>query len=125
MNHSTIIPPRFLVTKEAARFLVLSAPTLEKHRSYGTGPVYRKIGGRVVYAIADLLAWADKGLRYSTLEPGLDVIYPTSWGAVLKKPVKQLTDRSEKARSNGSRVWVSLDPRAFIAATTSFDQPRS
>jgi len=43
---------RYLCTKEAARFLSLSARTLEKHRSYGTGPLYRKIGGRVVYAIA-------------------------------------------------------------------------
>lgn len=97
MNHSTIIPPRFLVTKEAARFLALSARTLEKHRSYGTGPVYRKIGGRVVYAIADLLAWADKGLRYSTLEPGPDVIYPTSWDPILERPRKQLTDLSDEA----------------------------
>lgn len=29
-------PPRYLCTKEAARFLSLSARTLEKHRTYGT-----------------------------------------------------------------------------------------
>jgi hypothetical protein len=39
-------PPRFLRTSEAARFLALSARTLEKHRCYGTGPKYRKLGGR-------------------------------------------------------------------------------
>ena len=39
-------PPRHLRTPEAARFLGLSDRTLEKHRSYGTGPVYRKIGGK-------------------------------------------------------------------------------
>jgi hypothetical protein len=42
------LPPRFLRTPEAARFLGLSGRTLEKHRTYGTGPKYRKIGGRVM-----------------------------------------------------------------------------
>jgi chromosome partitioning protein len=32
------MPPRFLRTPEAARFLGLSGRTLEKHRTYGTGP---------------------------------------------------------------------------------------
>ncbi len=41
------IPPRYLRTQEAARFLGLSERTLEKHRTYGTGPAYRKLGGRV------------------------------------------------------------------------------
>ena len=40
------LPPRYLRTAEAARFLSLSGRTLEKHRTYGTGPAYRKIGGR-------------------------------------------------------------------------------
>ena len=42
------MPPRYLRTEEAARFLGLSERTLEKHRTYGTGPTYRKLGGRVV-----------------------------------------------------------------------------
>jgi len=50
------LPPRFLRTPEAARLLGLSGRTLEKHRVYGTGPRYRKIGGRVVYALDDLKA---------------------------------------------------------------------
>ena len=41
------LPPRLLRTPEAARFLGISLRTLEKHRTYGTGPIYRKIGGRV------------------------------------------------------------------------------
>ena len=32
------LPPRYLRTPEAARFLSLSGRTLEKHRTYGTGP---------------------------------------------------------------------------------------
>ena len=72
MQNSLYVPlPRYLCTKEAARFLCLSARTLEKHRTYGTGPLYRKIGGRVVYAIADLHAWAESGLKTSTSDPSI------------------------------------------------------
>src|SRR3546814_18297773 len=63
------IPPRYLRTQEAARFLGLSERTLEKHRTYGTGPAYRKLGGRVVYAVEDLQTWADRGLVSSTSDP--------------------------------------------------------
>lgn len=63
------LPPRFLRTKEAAVFLSLSARTLEKHRTYGTGPAYKKLGGRVVYAIEDLQVWAERGAVTSTSDP--------------------------------------------------------
>jgi predicted DNA-binding transcriptional regulator AlpA len=63
-------PPRYLRTPEAGRFLGLSGRTLEKHRTFGTGPTYRKIGARVVYALDDLKAWADRGARASTSDPG-------------------------------------------------------
>lgn len=72
----TGLPPRFLRTPEAARFLSLSERTLEKHRTYGTGPVYRKLGGRVVYSIDDLKAWADRGSKRSTSDPGHDTVLP-------------------------------------------------
>ena len=65
----TDLPHRYLRTSEAARFLGLSGRTLEKHRSYGTGPIYRKLGGRVVYAVTDLQAWADCGTVISTSDP--------------------------------------------------------
>lgn len=70
------LPPRFLRTPEAARFLSLSGRTLEKHRTYGTGPTYRKIGGRVVYAVDDLKAWADRGAKTSTSDPGTGTVLP-------------------------------------------------
>lgn len=72
----TPLPPRFLRTPEAARHLGLSGRTLEKHRCYGTGPVYRKIGGRVVYAIADLQAWADRAARTATDAAGEYPVLP-------------------------------------------------
>ena len=60
---------RFLRTPEASEYLGLSSRTLEKHRTYGTGPIYRKLGGRVVYDLVDLSQWADSGLRASTTDP--------------------------------------------------------
>ncbi len=68
--------PRYLKTPDAATLLGLSPRTLEKHRCYGTGPVYRKLGGRVVYAIDDLEAWATLGTRSSTFDPGVGTVYP-------------------------------------------------
>lgn len=70
-------PPseRYLRTPEAARLLGLSGRTLEKHRTHGTGPQYRKLGGRIVYTVEDLQAWADTGLRKSTSDPGSGVIH--------------------------------------------------
>ena len=70
------LPPRFLRTPEAARFLSLSGRTLEKHRCFGTGPVFRKLGGRIVYAIDDLDAWAAIGTRRSTSDPGNGIVHP-------------------------------------------------
>lgn len=62
------LPPRLLRTVEAARLLGISMRTLEKHRTYGTGPVYHKIGGTVVYALNDLQQWSSQGTRRSTTE---------------------------------------------------------
>lgn len=69
------MPPRLLRTQEAARFLGLSIRTLEKHRTYGTGPTYRKIGGRVLYAIRDLEAWSDIGIRKSTRDTDVGTVF--------------------------------------------------
>ncbi|OPY94466.1 transcriptional regulator [Bradyrhizobium sacchari] len=70
------LPPRYLRTPEAARFLGLSSRTLEKHRTYGTGPMYRKLGGRVVYGIDDLKVWVDRGAKTSTSDPGNGFVLP-------------------------------------------------
>ena len=70
------LPPRYLRTPEAARFLGLSGRTLEKHRTYGTGPRYSKIGGRVVYAVDDLQAWATRGEKTSTSDETEDSVLP-------------------------------------------------
>ena len=73
---STQPAQRLLRTPDAAILLGLSARTLEKHRCYGTGPAYRKLGGRVVYAVEDLIAWADQGVRRSTSDTTAGVVHP-------------------------------------------------
>lgn len=75
-DRPTPVVARYLRTPEAAVHLSLSAATLEKHRCYGTGPRYHKLGGRVVYAIADLDAWAAIGRKTSTSDPGVGDISP-------------------------------------------------
>lgn len=67
---------RLLRTPDAALLLGLSARTLEKHRCYGTGPVYRKLGGRVVYAVDDLVSWAEQGSRRSTSDTAAGTVHP-------------------------------------------------
>ncbi len=56
----------FLDNNQAADFLKLSPRTLEKHRVIGGGPRFRKFGRRVVYAIADLEAWANARICNNT-----------------------------------------------------------
>jgi predicted DNA-binding transcriptional regulator AlpA len=70
------LPPRYLRTPEAARFLGLSGRTLEKHRTYGTGPRYSKLGGRVVYRLDDLQAWVDRGSKSSTSDETGEEVLP-------------------------------------------------
>jgi len=59
----------FVRTNEAARLLALSPRTLEKYRCHGSGPTFRKLGGRVVYAISDLEAWTEQAACRSTSDP--------------------------------------------------------
>jgi hypothetical protein len=46
--------PVFLLTCELAERWRLSVRTLERWRYVGVGPKYRKIGGRCVYAVAEI-----------------------------------------------------------------------
>ncbi|WP_415845008.1 helix-turn-helix transcriptional regulator [Stutzerimonas zhaodongensis] len=61
--------PQYLNNDEAAAFLRLSPRTLEKQRVIGGGPRFRKFGRRVMYAQADLLAWADARCFETTFDP--------------------------------------------------------
>jgi len=62
-------PQRYLTNDEAADYLRLSPRTLEKQRVFGSGPKFRKFGRRVMYAVADLDAWAAERSFASTSDP--------------------------------------------------------
>jgi predicted DNA-binding transcriptional regulator AlpA len=87
------LPPRYLRTPEAARFVGLSIRTLEKHRIYGTGPRYSKLGGRVVYRVEDLQAWVESGLKASTSDPGTATVLPAKRHPASVPPPANLTRR--------------------------------
>jgi len=58
----TEMPPsrhKYLNTRDAARHLNLKESTLNCWRSRQSGPAFVKAGGRVVYRLEDLEAWAD------------------------------------------------------------------
>jgi hypothetical protein len=61
-------PQRYLTNDEAADYLRLSPRTLEKQRVIGGGP-RRKFGRRVMYAVADLDAWAAERSFETTSDP--------------------------------------------------------
>jgi predicted DNA-binding transcriptional regulator AlpA len=70
------LPRRFVRTKEAAHFVGLCARTMEKHRTYGTGPRYCKIGGRILYDVEDLREWIAISRRSSTSDTDTTDIPP-------------------------------------------------
>ncbi|MFS2326943.1 DNA-binding protein [Brucella sp. H1_1004] len=76
--HLSDLSTRYVRTDEAALFLGLSPWTLEKHHTFGTGPVYRKLGARVVYALEDLTAWADLGTTTSTSDSNSQMVRPAA-----------------------------------------------
>lgn len=67
MVSAAMVPASIYCTNdEAAAFLKLSPRTLEKLRVIGGGPKFRKLGRRVVYAVADLECWANDRVCSST-----------------------------------------------------------
>lgn len=59
---------------EAAAYTGLSASTLNKLRVFGGGPVFLKLGHRVVYDQTDLDAWLNGKRRRSTSDDGSVVL---------------------------------------------------
>ena len=55
-----------LTTTETAEGLRLKEHTLENMRCQGTGPPFRKIGGRVFYHVDDLKQWLEQSRRRSS-----------------------------------------------------------
>ena len=59
----------FLNTDQAAHYVGLSRRTLEKMRTAGGGPRFRKHGRYVRYHIDDLDEWSAEHAKTSTSEP--------------------------------------------------------
>jgi excisionase family DNA binding protein len=59
----------FLNTDQAAHYVSLSRRTLEKMRTAGGGPRFRKHGRYVRYHIDDLDQWSAEHVKMSTSEP--------------------------------------------------------
>lgn len=62
-------PIRFVDTEAAARYVALSAHTLECYRSLGGGPAYHKFGKWVRYSVEDLDTWAASCRRSTAASP--------------------------------------------------------
>ena len=61
------MPERLLTTAEAAEYLGTTPRVLESWRFTGGGPVYRKLGRRLVrYVPDDLAAFIDQAARVNT-----------------------------------------------------------
>ena len=58
----------FLTVREAADFLRLKKHTLDNMRWMGTGPRFRKHGGRIYYHLDELKEWSLNSRRNSTSE---------------------------------------------------------
>jgi excisionase family DNA binding protein len=60
------MPTEIFTTIEAAQYVRLAKPTLERFRLTGTGPAYCKLGGAVRYRRCDLDEWLQTRLICST-----------------------------------------------------------
>ncbi len=58
----------FLTVSEAAEYLRLKKRTLDNMRWMGTGPKFRKHGGRIYYHVDELKEWSLNSRRNSTSE---------------------------------------------------------
>jgi len=61
----------FFTTAQAAQYLGLSPRTLERMRTQGYGPKYRKHGRHVRYLVSDLDEWSAAQARIATAETQL------------------------------------------------------
>ena len=66
----------FMTPHEAAIYLRLSPRTLDNMRQRGTGPIYTKHGGRIVYHRDDLVAWSQIHRQRTSTERETPLVKP-------------------------------------------------
>jgi excisionase family DNA binding protein len=88
MTSQTSIPPEYKSTyanneqvvkellspRETAKYLNMGLSTVAKMRLRGNGPIYMKIGAKVIYRKTDLNAWLASKRRASTSQEEKHVI---------------------------------------------------
>ena len=101
------LPPRF-----CARLRPPASSVSPAGRWRSIAPTGRdrvpKIGGRVVYALDDLKAWADIGAKISTSDPGVGTVLPAKRGAVARTAM----NNAYKAPDVGRLCHVTADHAA-------------
>lgn len=98
--------------KKAADYLAVSVHSLRRWRVYGGGPVYHKIGARVVYGQADLDAFLTSCVRRSTSDPGpaVKTAQNGGQGAIVRK-LKTLKETSAAGFSSPAEGKGGSDAR--------------
>ena len=94
----------FLSTTQAGSYVGLSRRTLEKMRTTGNGPVYRKHGRYVRYHIADLDAWSTARRKNSTSDYGVEAL-PTP----TKRPSSEKSAPPSDQRKGTARKGLKGD----------------
>jgi Helix-turn-helix domain len=99
-------------TSEAAKYLRVGASTLSKLRVFGGGPVFLKLGRRVVYERADLDAWTQRHRRLSTSDPGSVDLHADLINS----------DRSRSGRPPNRRPIPQIGSAEFLDRRTAADR---
>ncbi|NHN89419.1 helix-turn-helix transcriptional regulator [Acetobacter conturbans] len=72
-RQDSFLHEQLLTTPQAAHKLNISPRTLERYRCRGGGPVFRKMGGRVLYHVDDIRHWIDNVACRSTSETSYEI----------------------------------------------------
>ena len=59
MARNVLAPAPLATPEEVATYLRITSQALANKRYLGQGPPYKKLGGRVFYDWADVLAWVE------------------------------------------------------------------
>jgi hypothetical protein len=62
-----LMKSKFLTTAAAAKYCACSASTFAKFRRFGRGPVFLKLGRRILYRVQDLDTWVESS-RHTRLD---------------------------------------------------------
>jgi hypothetical protein len=95
--------PVTLNAAQAAAVLGLAPSTLAKLRLSGDGPVYCKLGRRVVYRPADLEAWLKSRVARDTSDAGVRL--PKSL------TVRRLSSAEDRATDSAEYGLIALEKR--------------